>query len=204
MERMVGVPEAIAAELEVLKRSLGDLPEPVAKPVFVFVSGLPGTGKSNVSSKLAQRLPIKVLETDQLRKALWPSPSYSGDESAHLFHLVHLLLGELLRRGICVLLDATNLVERHRERLYSIAEQAGAKLIIVRTEAPPEVVRERLQNRGTGANPDDRSSADWQVYERMRSSEERIRRTHYAVDTSKDLGPALDKIVRETRRWMRA
>ena len=192
-----------SAGIEALRRSLGELPEPVAKPIFVFVSGLPGTGKSYLSRNLAQRLPVAVLETDSLRKLLWPDPIYSGEESARLFYLVHLLIQNLLQSGICVLLDATNLQERHREHLYSIAEQVEARIIIVRTQTSDEAVQARLKARATEVNREDNSSADWQVYQRMRSSVERIGRPHYTVDTSQDIEPVLQKIFREARRWMK-
>ena len=107
----------------------------------------------------------------------------------------HSLIETLLKRGICVLLDATNLIEHHREPLYNIAERLGAKLILVRVEAPAEVIRQRLQGR-----TEDKSDADWAVYQRMKSKMQKIRRNHFAVDTSRDIAPVIDKIIREARR----
>jgi predicted kinase len=97
-------------------------------------------------------------------------------------------------------LDATNLSERYRERLYNIADRLGVKLILVRVEAPPEVVYQRLKVRQEVAIPENKSDADWAVYQRMRATAEGMRRKHYAVDTSRDITPVLDKVVREVRR----
>ena len=72
------------------------------------------------------------------------------------------------------------------------------KLILVRVEAPPEVVQERLKARQR--EPENKSDADWKVYQRMRPTVQKMGRNHYAVDTSKDITPVLDKIVREVRR----
>jgi predicted kinase len=181
-----------------LLESLGELPEPVAEPVLIIISGLPGTGKSYLSERLAERVPFLVLESDALRKALFSKPSYTSRESAQLFRTIHQLLWELLNKGISVILDATNLSERFREKLYSIADRLHVKLILVRVEAPPEVVYQRLENRVRDTG--NRSDADWAVYRRMRPSVDRIRRHHYVVDTSRDITPALDKIVREVTR----
>jgi predicted kinase len=181
-----------------LLESLGELPEPVAEPVLIIISGLPGTGKSYLSKRLAERVPFLVLESDALRKTLFSKPSYTSRESAQLFRTIHQLLWELLNKGIPVILDATNLSERFREKLYSIADRLRAKLILVRVEAPPQVVHQRLENRVRDAG--NRSDADWAVYRRMRPSVDRIRRHHYVVDTSRDITPALDKIVREVIR----
>jgi len=178
-----------------LLESLGELPEPVAEPTLIVVSGLPGTGKSYFSKRLADRLPFLVLESDALRKTLFSPPSYSPQESTQLFQTIHRLVRDLLNKGIPLILDATNLSERAREQLYSIADQLGVKLVLVRVEAPPEVVYQRLKGRVRDA--ENNSDADWEVYRRMRPSAERIRRNHYVVDTSRDITPALDKIVRK-------
>lgn len=190
----------LSSDVERLSESLGQLPEPVVEPTFIVVSGLPGTGKSYFCSKLAERLPFLVLESDALRKTLFPSLSYSRQESSELFQASHFLIERLLKKGIPIILDATNLSERHRERLYNIAERLGVKLILVRVEAPPEIVRERLKARQAGANPANKSDADWEVYQRMKPTVEKIRRNHFAVDTSQDVTPVLNKIVREVRR----
>ena len=186
------------SDVQLLTESLGQLPEPAVKPAFIVVSGLPGTGKSYFCSKLAERLQFIILESDALRKALFSSPGYSAAESGRLFRAIHLLIERLLKKGVSLILDATNLSERYRERLYSIAEHLDVKLILVRVEAPPEVVRERLKARQE--NPENKSDADWAVYQRMKSSVQKIWRNHYAVDTSRDITPVLDKIIREVRR----
>jgi len=188
----------LVTDVERLAESLGQLPEPVANPVFVAVSGLPGTGKTYFSSRLAERLPLAVLESDSLRKVLFSLPSYSAQESTRLFGAIHDLIERLLKQGISLVLDATNLSERHREYLYSIADRLDVRLVLVRVEAPPEVVRGRLASRLENAG--NYSDADWAVYQRMKSSAQKISRRHYAVDTSRDITSVLDKVIREIRR----
>jgi predicted kinase len=190
----------LLSDVQRLTESLGELPEPVAEPTFIAVSGLPGTGKSYFCRRLAQVLPLVILESDALRKALFPQPGYSPQESARLFRALHFLIERLLKKGISLVLDATNLSERFRERLYSIADRLGVKLILVRVEAPPQVVYERLKVRQKEASPDNRSDADWAVYQKMRATAEKMHRNHYAVDTSRDITPVVEKVVREARR----
>ena len=187
----------VSANLRLLE-SLGPLPEPAARPFFIAVSGLPGTGKSYFCRRLLERLPAVLLESDALRKTLFPSPSYSPVESGRLFRAVHALIERLLSKGISVVLDATNLSEGNREYLYNIADRLGVRLILVRISAPPRLVRERLEKRQALAT--ERSDADWEVYEKMKASVEKIRRKHYAVDTSRDISPAVERIVREALR----
>jgi len=189
-----------ASDAQRLLESLGKLPESMARPAFIVVSGLPGTGKSYFCRRLAERLPFMILESDALRKTLFPSPSYSAEESARLFQAIHQLIARLLDRGMPLILDATNLSERFRERLYNIADRSHARLILVRVEAPAEVVRTRLQSRAERASPEDHSEADWSVFQKMKPSVQKIGRNHFAVDTSRDISPVLDKIVREVNK----
>lgn len=187
-------------DAQLLAGSLGQLPEPEIEPTFIVVSGLPGTGKSHFCRKLAERLPLLILESDALRKTLFPEPSYTPEESSHLFRATHQLIEGLLNRGIPLALDATNLSENHRERLYNIAERINARLILVRVEAPPALAQQRLKARDEEKNPEDKSDADWTIYQQMKPAVQKIQRRHYAVDTSRDITPVLDKIVREASR----
>jgi predicted kinase len=187
----------VARDVANLRQGLGELPEPVVTPALVVVSGLPGTGKSHFSRKLAERLPCVIVESDALRRRLVLSPDYSPGESQRLFAACHLLIEELIKAGITTILDATNLVEHHREHLYRIADRLRARLIIVQLEAPQELVQERLQGRFNRVGSDDNSEADWTVYQQMRGKAQAIRRDYFVVDTSGDISPAVDKIVRE-------
>lgn len=171
-----------------------------ARPFLIMLSGLPGTGKSYLARRLSERLRAPVIETDFVRKTLFPQPSYSADESAIVHWVSRLLMRKLLARGVPVILDATNLIERQREMVYHVAEQAGARLVIVQTVAPEEVVRARLERRLTQRDPGDISDATWSVYRRMAERQEPIRRPHLVVDTSEALEPAIDKIIREVTR----
>ena len=190
----------VIADARRLAGELGQLPTPEAQPALIVVSGLPGTGKSYFCRQLAERLPYLVLESDVLRKQLFTVPEYSAAESAYLFRTIHQLIEELLSQGIPVILDATNLSERHRERLYNIAERHNARLILVNVKAPPEVVKKRLKSRIQKKNDGDNSDADWEVYQKLSATAEKIHRNHFVVDTSKDITPTLGKIVREAKR----
>ena len=190
--------ERLREDVQALFQSLGQLPPPVEKPVFIALSGLPGTGKTYFSQKLTEVYPAVILESDALRKVLFPRPTYSWRESARLFRACYLLIEELLRRGIPLVLDATNLIERYRRKLYAIARKAGVKLILVKLQAPPEVVRKRLEAREK--DPRNRSDAGWEVYLMMRPREEKIRRRHFVVDTTQDVQPAIKKILREIKK----
>ena len=190
-------------DVDLLRWHLTSVPKPLAHAVLIVVSGLPGTGKSYFSRRMAERFPLAIVETDAMRKVLFSTPTYAAPENARLFRGCHALIEDLLGRGIPVLFDATNLVEASRERLYNIAHKTNAKLILVRVEAPVAVVSQRLREREEGIIDEDNSTADWSVYQRMVPSVEPIRRNHFAVDTSRDIAPVIEKIAREINRWVK-
>lgn len=190
------MPLPSAVNAQILRSRLGPLPEPLGRPVLVMISGLPGTGKSHFARRLAERFPATILETDALRRILFPSPAYSAEENRRLFPAVNRLISDLLREGIPVIYDATNLLEFQRGYVYRIADHAGAKLIIVQSVAPEGVVVQRLDARRRSREPTDLSEATWEVYQKMKATAEPIQRNYFVVDTSRDITPVIEKVLR--------
>jgi hypothetical protein len=184
-------------DVATLESSLRGVPASRPRPALVLVSGLPGSGKSYFSRELCSRYPLAHLDSDALRRALFPRPTHGGAENERLFAAVHALLESLLARGVSAVLDATSLKEEHRRPLYEIADKAGARLVIVQTEAPPDVARQRLEARARGDNRRDASEATVAVYDRMAREMETIERPHMRVDTSIDIEPALADVLQQ-------
>lgn len=180
------------------ERVLTGSQETTAKPVLLLLSGLPGTGKSFLARRLAEALPFVIIESDVVRKILFPQPLYTAQESRWVHRTCHALMARLLKRGVRVIYDATNLIEYHRELVYRIAQKAGARLVVVKTVASEEVVRERLRARQEEAR--ELSDADWRVYRRMASRQEQVSHPHLVIDTSEDLEEAVAKVLRFIRR----
>jgi predicted kinase len=178
-----------------LEASLGRLPTPVARPGLVVLIGLPGSGKSYFARQLAKRYPAAVLDSDALRSVLFESPQHTEREHGRLFPAIHVLTRRLLLRGVPLIQDATNLKEANRRPLYRLAEETGARLVIVRVRAPLAVMRERLARRTEARDPRDRSTADLAVLEKMRHDYQRPKRPYHVVDTTRDWAGVLDKIV---------
>jgi predicted kinase len=180
---------------------LANTDQTTADPVLVMLCGLPGTGKSHLARGLAEVLPFAIVESDQVRRILFPECSYSGEESRWVHRTCHALMAKLLRKGVRVIYDATNLHERHRELVYRLADGEEVKLIIVKAVAPERVAHDRLRGRHEGdADDGEASDADWEVYRRMVRDVDPIGRNHVVIDTSQDLGPAITKLLRLIRQ----
>ena len=161
-------------------------------PTLVLLSGLPGTGKTTFASQLAARLEARVLESDLVRRELFPKRRYTRKESGTVFAEVRERAEAALREGRDVIVDATNLREWERQGFLELAGRQGAPVVAVRLTAPDAVVRERLSGPRQGA-----SEANVGVYNRMRGEEEPFRipciqvDSRYCVDASVALAAAL-------------
>jgi predicted kinase len=194
----LAVSSDVAAPVAEIRALLPPDLETTAYPVLILMSGLPGSGKSYLSERVSAELSAVVIESDRLRKALFPKPTYSAQESTLVHRACQHTMRWLLCKGVRVIFDATNLVEFQREILYHLAERSGARLLIVRVVAPEEVIRERLARRD--ADVYSTSDADWSIYRRMSKREQTICRPHLCIDTSEDIDAAVRKIAREVRR----
>jgi predicted kinase len=143
---------------------------PLAPWLLVLV-GPPASGKSTLARALAARCAAVVVQSDAVRKALVAQPTYSRDEHRRVF-----------AAGRNVVVDATNLEERHRRVLYRIAAACGARLRIVRLVVPMAIARARLHRRATARDPRDLSDADWRVYQALAPRHEPIGPPHWLLN----------------------
>lgn len=190
--------------IEFVDYYIGELPIYSSQPLFVFLSGVPGSGKSYLSNLISKQIPIVRLESDFVRTILFPTPRYTQNENRKLFKFCHSLIDQLLSKSLPVLFDATNLIESNREHLYHLAERNRAQLIIIRVTAPEHIIFNRLTQRESliGVGKKDNSNAGWRIYKRMIKSSETIRRRHSVIDTSEDIDDIIRRLVREIRRYL--
>ncbi|MEZ4236886.1 MAG: AAA family ATPase [Myxococcota bacterium] len=141
--------------------ALSALHGPGFGPALVAVGGRPGTGKSTLARKLAESHGFEIVRSDVVRRELpEPGARYSDAQRDRVYAACFERAADLLFAGRPVLVDASFTADRWRDQLVDAARQWGVPCVLLRCEAPAEVVRKRITAR-TG----DASEATVDVYE---------------------------------------
>jgi len=74
----------------------------------VWITGLPGSGKSTVAFAVKQQIPDAVLlQSDKLREFVTPDPKYTGDEREYVYKALVYTAKTVYELGHNVIIDAT-------------------------------------------------------------------------------------------------
>jgi adenylylsulfate kinase len=82
----------------------------------IWITGLPGSGKSVIADNVRAILKVQVLELDEIRKFITPKPSYSDDEREIVYASLVYMAKLLVTSGNSVIIDATANRRRYRDR----------------------------------------------------------------------------------------
>ncbi|RJQ15322.1 MAG: adenylyl-sulfate kinase [Nitrospiraceae bacterium] len=90
-------------------------------PYVIWITGLPGSGKSVTASALKERIPdAVVLRMDELRRIVTPEPDYSDAEREHVYRAIVYTAKILYELGHTVIIDATGNRKSWRELARSM------------------------------------------------------------------------------------
>ena len=162
---------------------------------LVSLAGLPGSGKSHLAHQICAATGALVVRTDEVRRVLFPEPSYSPEESSAVYLACFAAVRALLHDRYAMVFDGTNGRRSGRRLLGAIARIERADHASVLVEAPPDVVRERITRRAAGLAPSFGSEAGVAIYERMAASEDYGGYFDLVVNSDGDIQPTIMKLA---------
>ncbi len=179
--------------------------------ILLITHGVSGSGKSYASRQLATHLGAVHLRSDVERKRLAGlSPQakskaglgediYSENFTRLTYHRLFELAREALEAGFNVIVDATFLHRKDRQRFGQLAESLGIDFRILDFKAEKKVLQQRIRQR-LEANKDP-SEADLEVLDHQLkhhdplSSQERIQSIELDTSRGFELQQALAKVM---------
>ncbi len=127
--------------------------------IAIWLTGLPASGKSSITAALKPKLEalghrVEVLESDAVRRALTPSPTYSREERDLFYRALAYLGSRLVAQGVSVVFDATANKRAYRD----LAREWITDFVEVAVLCPLEVCEQR-DRKGTYRKGKDGASA---------------------------------------------
>jgi adenylylsulfate kinase len=114
----------------------------------VWITGLPGSGKSTVAKLLHTKLEslsvdTQIISIDMLRQYATPTPTYTPDERTIVYGALVFTAKMLTKNGVNVIIDAT----ANRRAFRDHARQTISRFLEVYLDCPLEICMQREATR---------------------------------------------------------
>jgi uncharacterized protein len=185
--------------------------KPPPPPALIVMCGLMATGKSFIATKLAKRLGLALLRSDEIRKDLlgvkrsqrrldkFRQGIYTAGSTERTYEALFSAAEKSLAQGRSVILDASFMSYEHRRRARELARHAKVLFRLIECAAPEEVIRERLKARLE--QKDEPSDARWEIFDSQKAAFQPIRSDeesdHRLWDSTEDPDTFLVSLVKE-------
>ncbi len=145
--------------------------------MIIVVIGLPGSGKSYFAERLAEKIGAEYVNSDRLRKSIFPKRTYSEDEKIKVYKVMLDKMEGAIAQNNGLVLDATFHKASTREPFIS---KSKGNLRFIEIQVDEEIVRERLKK----SRPF--SEADFEVYRLLRKEWEPLLESHLTLQSTND------------------
>lgn len=116
------------------------------RPVVVALIGLPGAGKSSVAEHLRQRVQVRIVDRDGIRRALFPECAYSQPEKRAAVQAAFLAVEVNSALGESTVVDGMTFSKsRDLNALAELAAKYGMTFVPIWLDASAELAKSRIQ-----------------------------------------------------------
>lgn len=169
----------------------------------IWITGLPGSGKTTIAREVAKRLAgekLRTLQLDEIRTIVTPCPTYSEQERDIVYAFLAYTAKALTECGVNVIIDAT----ANRKRYRDLARELVPSFMEVYISCSLETCRQREAHRSAEFAPKkiyEKSQAPDAVVPGVNVPYEATKSSELTID-SDSVAPteAAEIIVREIRR----
>lgn len=145
--------------------------------MIILVCGLPGSGKSYFSSRLAEAINAEYCNSDRVRKELFSKRTYSLSEKAKVYDILLKKMEEAISQKKNLVLDATF----HKNTIRDLfIDKSKGDIIFIEVKADENTIKERLKT----SRP--YSEADHHVYELIKKQWKPLQHPHLKLQSTND------------------
>ncbi|MFO8020438.1 MAG: adenylyl-sulfate kinase [Promethearchaeia archaeon] len=137
-----------------------------SKNFAVWLTGIPGSGKSSIAEKLDRLLKKEdisafILQTDYMRKYITPNPQYNDQERQIVYNAFAFTSKLLVDHGTNVIMDGTG----NRRKYRALANEIIPNFLLIFLQCPLKVAIKREMSRA------DTKEAPDEIYEKAKKGE---------------------------------
>jgi predicted kinase len=167
--------------------------------MLVIMAGLPGSGKSTIAAELARILPAVIIDKDIVRAGLFPAGEieYSTRQDdfvvAVMLQVAQYYYQQDPQR--IIIFDGRPFIRRYQiEQVTRFAEQIGQEVRLIACTCSDDTARARLE-KAAAAGEHLAANRSFDLYRRLRSSQEAYGTAHLVVDTERALGQCVQQCI---------
>jgi predicted kinase len=160
--------------------------------MVVIVFGLPGSGKSFFSSKLAKVIDAIHLSSDQVRSTMFNSRTYTSDEKETVYKEMLSQAEQHVRSNKDVIIDATFYRQQLRNK-FRQALEPFTKVCFIEIVANERLTEQRINK------PRRFSEADYDVYLKIKSLWEPLNEEHLLIESTEN---NINAMLEQSQRYL--
>jgi adenylylsulfate kinase len=114
------------------------------RPLIAWITGRPASGKTTLGRALVAAIRARgaratLVDSDELRDAITPNPTYSAEERAIVYRAIAYVARRLADEGVIAIVSAT----AHDESLREAAREVAGPFVLIHARCPLEVCEAR-------------------------------------------------------------